>query len=112
MVNLKPNSYQGSSIACKFGYSMKFIQHRSRDIQTTFEWIRIKRVYYHCSDCRAALFPYDRASGLGSFNISAAMADACCLVDAGGRKEVFGAIVPKKDKDSFINKCINYTDKG
>jgi len=80
MVNLKPNGYQGSSIACKCGHSMKFIQHRSRDIQTTFGWIRIKRAYYHCPDCRASLFPYDKASGLGSFNISAAMADACCLV--------------------------------
>ena len=80
MVNLKPNGYQGSSIACKCGHSMKFIQHRSRDIQTTFGWIRIKRAYYYCPDCRASLFPYDKASGLGSFNISAAMADACCLV--------------------------------
>ena len=80
MVNLKPNGYQGSSIACKCGCSMKFIQHRSRDIQTTFGWIRIKRAYYYCSDCGASLFPYDKASGLGSFNLSAAMADACCLV--------------------------------
>jgi len=80
MVNLKPNGYQGSSIACKCGHSMKFIQHRSRDIQTTFGWIRIKRAYYYCPDCGASLFPYDKASGLGSFNLSAALADACCLV--------------------------------
>ena len=80
MVNLKPNGYQGSSMACKCGSSMKFIQHRSRDIQTTFGWIRIKRAYYYCSDCGASLFPYDKTSGLGSFNISAALADACCLV--------------------------------
>jgi len=80
MVNLKPNGYQGSSIACKCGHSMKFVQHRSRDIQTTFGWIRIKRAYYYCSDCGACLAPYDKASGLGSFNLSAAMADACCLV--------------------------------
>lgn len=80
MVNLKPNGYQGSSIVCKCGRSMKFVQHRSRDIQTTFGWVKIKRAYYHCPDCGASLFPYDKASGLGSFNISAAMADACCLV--------------------------------
>lgn len=80
MVNLKPNGYQGSSIACKCGRSMKFIQHRSRDIQTTFGWIKIKRAYYYCSGCGASLFPYDKAGGLGSFNISAALADACCLV--------------------------------
>jgi hypothetical protein len=80
MVNLKPNGYQGSSIVCKCGHSMKFVQHRSRDIQTTFGWIRIKRAYYYCSDCGESLFPYDKASGLGSFNLSSALADACCLV--------------------------------
>jgi hypothetical protein len=80
MVNLKPNGYQGSSITCKCGHSMKFIQHRSRDIQTTLGWIRIKRAYYYCPDCGTSLFPYDKASGLGSFNLSAALADACCLV--------------------------------
>jgi hypothetical protein len=80
MVNLRPNGYQGSSMACKCGHSMKFIQHRSRDIQTTFGWITIKRAYYYCSGCGASLLPYDRASGLGGFNLSAALADACCLV--------------------------------
>jgi len=80
MVNLKPNGYRGSCIPCKCGHSMKFIQHRSRDIQTTFGWIRIKRAYYRCPDCGVSLFPYDKASGLGSFNLSAALADVCCLV--------------------------------
>lgn len=82
MVDLKPNGYQGSSIVCKCGQSMKFVQHRGRDIQTTFGWIKIKRAYYYCPDCGTSLFPYDKASGLGSFNMSAALADACCLVAA------------------------------
>lgn len=80
MVDLKPNGYQGSSIACQCGGSMKFVQHRGRDIQTTFGWIRIKRAYYYCPDCCQSLFPYDKASGLGSFNLSAALAQACCLM--------------------------------
>jgi hypothetical protein len=80
LVNLKPNGYHGTSIACNCGRSMKFIQHRSRDILTTFGWIKIKRAYYHCPDCGASLVPYDKASGLGSFSLSPAMADACCLV--------------------------------
>jgi hypothetical protein len=80
MVNLKPNGYKGSSMACKCGSSMKFIQHRGRDIQTTFGWIRIERAYYYCSCCGASVFPYDKASGLGSFNLSAALAEACCVV--------------------------------
>ena len=31
LVNLKTNGYQDSSIACKCGKSMKFVQHRGRD---------------------------------------------------------------------------------
>jgi hypothetical protein len=80
MVNIKSNGYQGSSIACKCGGSMKFVQHRSRNIQTTLGWIKIKRAYYYCADCGLSLFPYDKASGLGSFNLSVALADACCLI--------------------------------
>jgi hypothetical protein len=41
---------------------------------------KIERAYYYCPDCGATLFPYDQASGLGSFNLSPAMADACCLI--------------------------------
>lgn len=80
LVDLKPNGYHGTSIPCNCGRSMKFIQHRSRDMLTTFGWIKIKRAYYRCPDCGACLVPYDKASGLGSFSLSPAMADACCLV--------------------------------
>ena len=48
LVDQHPNGYQGSSIACKCGDSMKFIQHRPRDIHTLFGWITVKRAYYHC----------------------------------------------------------------
>jgi len=61
-----PNGYEGgSSIACdQCDGSMKFIQHRPRDIHTLFGWIKLKRAYYHCSDCGAVSVPYDKASGL------------------------------------------------
>jgi len=65
------NGYKGSSMACKCGSSMKFIQHRSKDIHTLFGWITVKRSYYHCPDCGESLFPYDVTSGLGSEQLSA-----------------------------------------
>ena len=39
LVNRQPNGYNGNSIRCKCGNSVKFIQHRSKDIHTLFGWI-------------------------------------------------------------------------
>lgn len=80
LVNRGANGYKGSSMACKCGGVMKFIQHRKRNIHTVFGWITVKRAYYHCSDCGAALAPYDKASGLGTEQLSPGLAKACCLL--------------------------------
>lgn len=80
VVDRAPNGYKGSSMACKCGGSMRFVNHRQRNIHTVFGWIRIKRAYYHCPECGTSFVPYDQASGLGSEQISPAMAKACCLL--------------------------------
>ena len=80
LVNQKPNGYKGSSIVCKCGGSMKFIQHRNKDIHTLFGWIKIGRAYYHCPDCGGSVFPYDVAGGLGSEQLSPGLAKACSLL--------------------------------
>ncbi len=80
IVNQKPNGYKGSSQACKCGSSMHFIQHRNKNIHTLFGWIKVRRAYYHCSDCGESLVPYDRASGLGSEQLSSGLAKACSLL--------------------------------
>ncbi len=74
------NGSQGSSIPCKCDNSMKFVQHRPRDIHSLFGWIKIKRAYYHCSDCGTGLAPYDKSSGLGSEQLSPGLAKSCCLL--------------------------------
>ena len=80
LVSRNRNGYKGSSITCQCGNSMKFIQHRKRDIHTIFGWITVKRAYYHCSNCRRGFAPYDKDSGLGSEQLSPALAKACCLL--------------------------------
>lgn len=80
LVNLQPNGYKGSSILCKCGGSMKFVQHRPKNIHTVFGWIKIQRAYYHCCECGRSFVPYDKASGLGSEQISPGLAKACCLL--------------------------------
>lgn len=79
-VNSKPNGYKGGSMACECGGSIRFVQHRPRDIHTLFGWINIKRAYYHCPNCRKSLFPYDVASGLGTEQLSPGLSKACCLL--------------------------------
>jgi hypothetical protein len=80
IVNRLPNGYKGSSMACECGSSMRFVQHRRRDIHTLFGWINVKRAYYHCPDCHNSLFPYDVAGGLGTEQLSPGLARACCLL--------------------------------
>jgi len=80
LVNRSVNGYEGSSLACKCGGSMRFVSHRGRSVNTLFGWITIKRAYYYCPKCGASSVPYDKASGLGSEQLSAALAKVCCLL--------------------------------
>ena len=80
LIDSQPNGYQGSSLPCSCGGSMKFIQHRGRDIHSIFGWTRIRRAYYYCPDCRRSLAPYDQSSGLGLEQLSPGLAQACCLL--------------------------------
>lgn len=74
------HGYQGTSVACRCGGSMNFIQHRPKNIHTVFGWINVKRSYYYCPDCGYSFVPFDKASGLGSEQISPGLAQACCLL--------------------------------
>lgn len=80
LVDRSANGYKGSSMACECGNSMKFIQHRNKDIHTLFGWIKVRRAYYHCPDCGESLVPYDRQSGLGPEQLSPGLAKACSLL--------------------------------
>jgi len=79
-VDCGPNGYQGSSIPCECNSSMKFVQHRSKNIHSLFGWIRLKRAYYNCRECGVSLAPYDKSSGLGSEQLSPGLAKACSLL--------------------------------
>jgi len=110
LVDRGANGYKGGSMACKCGSSMKFIQHRSKDIHTLFGWITVKRAYYHCPDCGESLFPYDVASGLGSEQVSVGLAKACCLLavddsfEQSSRK--IEAITGQKVSDNTIERVV------
>lgn len=104
------NGYKASSIACKCGGSMKFIQYRNKDIHTLFGWIAVKRAYYHCANCGESIFPYDVASGLGSEQVSAGLAKACCLLAVDDSFEQSSrkveAITGQKVSDNTIERVV------
>lgn len=39
VVSRQPNGYEGSSMACNCGGSMRFVSHRSKNIHTVFGWV-------------------------------------------------------------------------
>lgn len=80
VVQRQPNGYKGSCLPCPCGGSQRFVGHRAKDVHTVFGWIRVRRAYYHCRDCGASRTPYDTDSGLGSGQLSAGLAKACCLL--------------------------------
>jgi hypothetical protein len=80
LVERSSNGYKGSSIACECGGSMKFVQHRKRDIHTVYGWVTIHRAYYYCYECGKGVFPYDRDSGIGSEQLSPGLARTCLLL--------------------------------
>lgn len=80
VVDRGPNGYKGSSLACQCGGSMKFVQHRLKEIHSLYGWIEISRAYYHCPECGQSLYPYDKSGGLGSQQVSPGLARACCLL--------------------------------
>lgn len=80
VVRHRRNGYKGSSICCDCGGSKRFVGHRTKTIHTVFGWIEIERAYYHCRECGIGLAPYDIDSGLGTGQLSAGLAKACCLL--------------------------------
>jgi hypothetical protein len=80
LVDRGRNGYQGTCVACACGDWMRFVGHRSREVHTVFGWITVQRAYYWCPQCGRSKIPYDEASGLGSEQLSPALAKACCLL--------------------------------
>jgi len=80
LVRRHPNGYRGSSVLCDCGRSKRFVGYRTKGIHTVLGWIEIKRAYYHCRECGVGLAPYDIDSGLGTGQLSAGLARACCLL--------------------------------
>jgi len=110
LVDSGTNGYQGSSIPCTCGDSMRFIQHRPRELHSLFGWIKVKRAYYHCADCGSSSVPYDTASGLGPEQLSCGLAKACCMLAVDDSFEQTSrkieALIGQKVSDNTIERVV------
>jgi hypothetical protein len=110
LVNQHQNGHKGNSIACKCGGSMRFLGYRPKAVHTTFGWIIIKRAYYNCPDCDQSLIPYDLDAGLGSQQISPALANICCMLAVDDSFELTSqkveAIIGQKVSDSTVERLV------
>jgi len=80
VLDRQSHGYIGSAVACSCGGRKKFINYRSRQVHTSLGWVTIRRAYYRCNDCTSREVPYDRQAGLGTEQVSPALAKACCLL--------------------------------
>jgi hypothetical protein len=80
LVDQGRNGYRGPGVACACGGLMRFVGHRPRTVHTLFGWITVSRAYYGCPQCGRSKVPYDEACGLGSEQLSPALAKTCCLL--------------------------------
>lgn len=72
--------YEGSQRPCGCGHWQRFVSNRSKQVVTMLGPIRIRRAYYRCEQCGQGELPYDRASGLGSGQLSNRLAGAVSLL--------------------------------
>lgn len=111
LIDRGPNGYQGSQIPCSCGSSMRFVGHRRRSVHTLMGWITIRRAYYHCSACHRSEVPYDQASGLGSEQLSPALAKTCCLLAVddsfGETAKKVGELFGEQVSDTTIERLVH-----
>jgi hypothetical protein len=80
LLDKQAHGYQGSSLACACGGTLRFVGHRGRQIHTLLGVVSVRRAYYHCRGCGASRVPYDEASGLGKTQVSPGLARACSVL--------------------------------
>ena len=62
--------YQGARIDCGQGHEAQFEGYRNKQLLTVLGAIRVRRAYYHCSDCGAGVLPKDGDLDMASTSFS------------------------------------------
>lgn len=78
--------HRGPRVPCGKGHQAKFVDYRSKDVQTILAWIRVRRAYYHCAPCEGGVVPKDADLDIVSTSFSPGVRRLMARV---GGKEAF-----------------------
>jgi hypothetical protein len=70
VMRLRGTGYQGTHLTCTCEETMKFVNHRSKQVLTLLGTLKLPRAYYHCANCHTGLIPLDEKIGLGASGLS------------------------------------------
>jgi hypothetical protein len=70
--------YTGASRDCPCGQKQRFVEHRSRTLQSVLGEVTLHRAYYYCPACHQGCVPYDEQAGLGPMAVSPGLAKMAC----------------------------------
>lgn len=105
VLNSGGKGYEGSSVSCRCGGRARFVDYRSKEVNTVMGSMTIQRAYYHCGGCGEGRFPQDEVFDVKRTSYSPGVRRLCCYVGmkepfAGGSeslKELAGLRVEAKD---------------
>lgn len=84
--------YVGPRLDCGAGHQARFIDYRSKTVVTVLGQVRLRRGYYHCTECGTGLVPKDDqlgvAGGSTSPGLAAMLARAGSAVTFGKGREL------------------------
>jgi hypothetical protein len=64
------DGHRGQRVDCGRGHRAEFVGYRDKNIDTVLGQVRVRRAYYHCSDCHHGVVPYDDDLGVAGASLS------------------------------------------
>jgi len=62
--------HRGPRVDCGAGHQASFVAYRGKQIDTVLGPVRLRRAWYHCSDCQAGNAPRDEQLGVAGASLS------------------------------------------
>ncbi|MGD1101635.1 MAG: ISKra4 family transposase, partial [Terriglobia bacterium] len=72
-LNADTSDHTGPQQPCPCGQMARYVDRRSKRLQSVLGELRLERAYYHCSACGEGFCPRDRALGVEGTSLSPAV---------------------------------------
>lgn len=64
------DGHAGQWIGCGHGHRAEFVSYRDKNLDTVLGRVRLRRAYYHCTDCGRGVVPGDSELGVAGRSLS------------------------------------------